>query len=170
MLAKPSTLLKKKRRPGFTLVEVSLAIAVAGISLFSVIGLLPTLLENDEKSGANSILPTLATQAVAEVKRKIAEDGLPVSLDTHLNEKTAPDYTFHFSADGLRTEKDDINTVFECNLSMSRMVPLASNATGLTLPDPGDHCLAARMIFHWPATSPPNPQRTKTFHSTITDD
>lgn len=157
-------------RRGFSLVEVTLAIAVAGISLFSVIGLLPTLLENDEKSGANSILPTLATQAVAEAKKQIELHGLPTDLDTAPKDKSAPNYTFHFSIDGLLTSPTDIDSVFECNMYLSRLNVVTANTAGITIPDADNHCLVTKLVFHWPSTAPANPRRTKTFHATITND
>ena len=155
-----SHLKSHRGKRAFTLTEVSIAIAVAGISLFSVVGLLPTLLDSDEKSGANSILPTLATQALAEIKRQRA------SADGETNTSS---YTFQFTADGALSNNAG-EAVFECNTTLHQFSDLATNGDNLTLPDPGDHCLVAKMVFHWPAGTQINPQRRRTINATLTDD
>jgi|GEM_PF-3521299 len=154
-----SKLYNLRTRKGFTLVEVSIAIAVAGISLFSVVGLLPTLLDSDERSGANSVIPTLATQATAFVREARATNqstGVP-----------ATPYIYYFNQDGKKVESTDVDATFKCEVTLRRFTDLLINTGDASLPDPGDSCLNAKMVFTWPAGSPPTPNRTKVFHSTI---
>lgn len=152
----------KTRPNAFTLTEVSIAIAVAGIALFSVVGIMPALLDSDEKSSANSIVPTLATQAIALVKAQRATSSagstpLPAT------------YSFQFTQDGAQVPSNHLNALFNCEVTLDTISHSAANHGGLTLPDPGDHCLVAKMVFTWPIGTPISSLRTKTIHSTLTD-
>jgi uncharacterized protein (TIGR02598 family) len=66
--------------PGaFSLVEVALAVAVIGVSLLAVVGLLPSLLNTERENAFRSMLPKLRSQALAELRAKPYPSTLPHS-------------------------------------------------------------------------------------------
>jgi len=151
---------RKSTTAGFSLVEVSISIAVAGISIFAVVGLMPTLLDYDQKSGANSVIPTLATQAAAAIKKERALNSGALTL-------TPAD--IYFTQEGAVVPLDHPEAIYKCVSKLQRVSDAATNATGLSVPDPGDHCLYATMTFTWPVGTPANPQRTRIIQATVTD-
>jgi Tfp pilus assembly protein PilV len=103
--------------PAFSLVEVALAVAVIGVSLLAVVGLLPSLLETERDSAFRSMVPKLRAQALAELHAKPYPTTLP-----HTEEL-------------LFTESGEVTTepakaVYKCDLSLAVPPASASAATG----------------------------------------
>lgn len=101
----------------FSLVEVALAVAVIGVSLLAVVGLLPALLETERESAFRSMVPKLRAQALAELRAKPYPTTLP-----HAEEL-------------LFTESGEVTTepakaIYKCQLTLSVPPESASAATG----------------------------------------
>jgi uncharacterized protein (TIGR02598 family) len=130
-------------RWGFSLVEVALAVAVIGVSLLAVVGLMPSLLETERENAFRSMLPKIRAQALAELRAKPYPTTLPHSEDmlfTHTGEVTA-----------------DISTaIYKCKATLT--VPLASpsSATGGIPEFKADFCVVKLTcsVLSEPADTP----------------
>lgn len=104
-------------RAAFSLVEVALAVAVVGVSLLAVVGLLPSLLETERESAFRSMVPKLRAQALAELRAKPYPTTLP-----HTEELL-------FTGSGEVTT-DPAKAIYKCQLALSVPTPSPSSATG----------------------------------------
>jgi uncharacterized protein (TIGR02598 family) len=104
-------------RSAFSLVEVALAVAVIGVSLLAVVGLLPSLLETERESAFRSMVPKLRAQALAELRAKPYPTTLPHS-------------EVLFFTEGGEVTTDPVKAVYKCQLALAVPPPSPSPATG----------------------------------------
>jgi uncharacterized protein (TIGR02598 family) len=106
-----------QRRGAFTLVEVALAVAVIGVSLLAVVGLLPSLLETERESAFRSMVPKLRAQALAELRAK----PYPTTL---------PHTEVLFFTEGGEVTTDPVKAVYKCQLALAVPTPSPDAANG----------------------------------------
>lgn len=143
-----------KIRPGFSLPEVAIAIAVAGVALMAVVGLLPGLLDADRGCGINSMISSLSTQALGELE---AQPYQPPP-------RTA---TFYFTADGALV-KEQAKAQYRCLASLSTIPSGGTLSAGdaSSTPSPGPDCSLVTMEFTWPVGSTSKLNR-RVIHATL---
>ncbi|HSI61669.1 MAG TPA: prepilin-type N-terminal cleavage/methylation domain-containing protein [Candidatus Saccharimonadia bacterium] len=142
-----------RRRAGFSLPEVAIAIAVAGVSLMAVVGLLPGLLDADRGSGVNSVISSLATQALGELESQPYQ---------------APPRTqvFLFSENGALVE-NPADARYSCSVTLSAIPAGGATAGGATsAPSPGPYCSLVTMEFTWPVGTTSKLNR-RVIHATL---
>jgi uncharacterized protein (TIGR02598 family) len=146
---------------GFSLPEVAIAIAVAGVALMAVVGLLPGLLDADRGSGINSLMSSLSTQVLGELEAQ------PYRRPPPYEAAPPQPVTFFFSADGSLV-KEQAKAQYRCEVSLSA-IPLGgtSSAGGSsTAPSPGPDCSLVTMDFTWPIGSKSKLNR-RVLHATL---
>lgn len=72
-------------RRGFSLPEVAIAIGIAGVALISVVGLMPALTDSDRRSGLNTALPQLTSQAMAELRSSPYPATFPHTVEMYFS-------------------------------------------------------------------------------------
>jgi uncharacterized protein (TIGR02598 family) len=124
-------------RAAFSLVEVALAIAIIGVSLVAVVGLLPPLLKSERDSGFHSLLPRLVSVATGELRSR----AYPLDLTG------AKPVQLRFTESGNLAVGNE-EAVFLCTATFRQIpAPAASDAASGGIPDVGtDACLA---ILEW---------------------
>ncbi len=126
------------RTRGFSLVEVAMAIAVAGIALMSVVGLMPGLLDAERDSNINSVLPSLTSQAIEELRARPYQPP-PRML------------VLHFSENGALL-KDAAGALYRCTATLAPITSGAPDVPGRPRsPDPGTYCSVVTLEFTWPS-------------------
>jgi uncharacterized protein (TIGR02598 family) len=162
-------MLRWVRGCGFSLPEVAIALAVAGIAVISVVGLMPGLLSSEQSSGANTAVTAMATQAVGWVRSQpyypntdpTKKDQLPAAKDLYFGQDGNL-----LTSDGTLSgqpinNKFDPRAAYACHVTQTAITADPNNATAAS---PGTHCRIVILDFTWPA----NVQTTSTRnHKTI---
>ncbi len=115
----------------FSLVEVALAVAIVGVSLLSVVGLMPSLMDSERGTGANSMAPRLRSLAMGELRARTYPATLP-----HTEEILFTDSGEVTSEKGL--------ALYRCRAVLTEIPrPPEESAGSGGIPDVGtDSCLA----------------------------
>lgn len=138
---------------GFSLVEVALALAVAGLAVMSVVGLMPMLLDSERKNNATSVFPSMCSQVMGTLRTKPYPVLLPTSAQF-----------MYFTDQGVPTTAGN-SAVYECEVTHRAMPVELPRPGGANPPTPGLHCQIVQMKFHWPAGAPGGESRV--FHTTL---
>lgn len=146
--------------PGFTLAEVSIAVAIAGIALMAVVGLLPPLLTNDQGNGIYSMVSAMSTQALAEVRKQELGSG---------TSGTGQTYQLFFDSNGVMLPgPQQARAVYTCRVTVSPVSGKVVNVRpGETAPDPGDYCKIATLEFGLASGSSPGGGLVHSIQATI---
>jgi uncharacterized protein (TIGR02598 family) len=143
----------RRIRGGFSLPEVAIAIAVAGVSLMAVVGLLPGLLDADRGSGVNSVISSLATQALGE-------------LESQPYKAPPQKQIFLFSENGSLVQNAG-DARYSCEVNLSAIPASGSTAgEGTAAPSPGPYCSLVTMEFTWPVGTTSKLNR-RVIHATL---
>ncbi len=129
---------------GLSLVEVAISIAVAGLALMAVVGLVPSLMNRDVDNGINTVLPSLTSQAVEVLRVRVA--AAPTEV-----------HRLFFSENGaLLADAESSRALYRCRAT-PLPVPVAPDAEGgagaSRAPDPGPFCRLMILEFTWPSPS-----------------
>lgn len=128
-----------RSRPGFSLPEVAIAIAVAGVALMAVVGLLPGLLNADRGSGINSVISSLTTQVLGQLQS-----------EPYQNPQTSPPArNFLFSENGQLVQ-NPAEAEYNCRVSFGTIPVSAGAGPEDTTANPGPNCSLVTMEFTWP--------------------
>lgn len=147
---------RRRCRHAFTLVEVALALAVAGLAVMSVVGLMPMLLESERKNTATSVFPAMCSQVMGTLRMEPYPLLLPASARF-----------MYFTDQGVPTPAGK-SAVYECEVTHRTMTTEVMRPGGANPPTPGAHCHIVQMKFHWPAGAPGG--ETRVFHTTLAHD
>lgn len=129
----------KRQTGGFSLAEVAISLAVAGIALMSVVGLIPGLLDSEQASGANTAITAFATQALGDARAKSYGDAY---------ESAPQNYTIYFGQDGNLTTSPS-GAAYACKVTQTPITPDTSG----NVATPGTHCRMVTMEFTWPVNA-----------------
>jgi len=171
-------MLRLLRGRGFSLPEVAIALAVAGVAVISVVGLMPGLLTSEQSSGANTAVTAMATQALGYARNQpYYQSGSNVP-------PTA--YTLFFGQDGNLLTRDgtpngapitdaqDVRAIYACKVTQTTInqapnFPTDPTTSQPTESSPGTHCRMVTLDFSWPAnlSTSANNRNHKTIYATL---
>ncbi|QIF00277.1 prepilin-type N-terminal cleavage/methylation domain-containing protein [Roseimicrobium sp. ORNL1] len=132
----------ERSRPGFSLPEVAIAIAVAGVALMAVVGLLPGLLNVDRGSGINSVISSLSTQVLGQLQSEPYQNP----------QSSPPARNFLFSENGQLVQ-NPAEAQYDCRVSFGAIPVSAGAGPEGTIANPGPNCSLVTMEFTWPVGS-----------------
>jgi uncharacterized protein (TIGR02598 family) len=145
----------ERNRLGFSLPEVAIAIAVAGVALMAVVGLLPGLLNADRGSGINSVISSLSTQVLGQLQSEPYQKP----------ETNPPPRNFLFSENGQLVQ-NPAEAAYDCRVSIGT-IPVSTGAGPEgTIANPGSNCSLVTMEFTWPVGSSSKLNR-RVVHATL---
>jgi len=142
----------RKNRSGFTLIEVTLALAVALIGMLAVLGLLPQGMQSAREAADNTISATLVQdtfsglRTITNSQANLSELGLYLSSSGTINLSSIP-------AGGIMASNFFNQSGFETN-APNAYYKLVLNF----LPTPAPNLCSVQALVIWPALSaaPPN--------------
>lgn len=129
----------ERSRLGFSLPEVAIAIAVAGVALMAVVGLLPGLLNADRGSGVNSVISSLSSEVLGQLQSEPYQDPLTFP----------PPRNFLFSESGQLVQ-NVAEAQYNCRVSFGAIPISAAVGPEDVMANPGPNCSLVTMEFTWP--------------------
>jgi uncharacterized protein (TIGR02598 family) len=145
----------ERSRRGFSLPEVAIAIAVAGVALMAVVGLLPGLLNADRSSGINSVISSLSSQVLGQLQSEPYQNP----------QASPPARNFLFSENG-QLVKDLAEAQYDCRVSFGVIPVSTGEGPEGTIANPGPNCSLVTMEFTWPVGSRSRLNR-RVIHATL---
>jgi uncharacterized protein (TIGR02598 family) len=126
------------KRPGFSLVEVTLALGVAAFCLLSIFALLPAGLSSNQAAIQETSAGNLMSSIVADLRATPAGNATSPIYNVPL----AGDGTLYLNDDGQSSPSVTAKSHFRCTIT--------------SLSPPGNRATCLRISISWPASADPN--------------
>jgi len=137
--SKTKSVLRRVSDGGFSLAEVAIAIGIAGVALFSVVGLMPPLLDSERTSGMRSAVPQMTTQVMGILRSAAYPTTLPkaetfyLSDSCHITSKTGTGASF---------------PIYKCESTISQVpAPAATPTAAGGIASVGLHGSTVKLVF-----------------------
>jgi uncharacterized protein (TIGR02598 family) len=164
-----------KKRSGFSLVEIALALGIVGFSLAALLGLLATASNVNAESGRETVMVSMTSQIMTNLRAVPfdalweAEPSADVS-DSSASENEPTPSTYYFTVEGALLEKDNVvnnpDAVYVCTVNKTR--DEASKTPGADELNPGRYnMLRLQLVYSWPINAPEANRQTHTIHASI---
>jgi uncharacterized protein (TIGR02598 family) len=160
---KPPTMHSSRHgNTGFSLVELTLALGIAGTALVTAVGLLGTSLHSQGLSADDTTLATISEQVLGELRSADFDtlwEEVPGAA-TELTKPAAPDAepqpsTYYFTQEGGRVEPGDPQAHYECVVVKVPDRTRQSPDPATQVPGQGRHnLLMVELKFSYPVSLP----------------
>lgn len=146
----------------FSLVEITLAIGVAAVALVSIIGLLGVSADANGAAGRDTVLVTMTTQVMNELRGAPSFEALWVKEPRAAGFVPKPngkpsevpqDTSYFFNADGRQMEAGTPDVLYECTVRKTADLPRREDNKGPS------NLLKLQLVFTSPVTANPSPDK-----------
>ncbi len=150
-------------RHGFSLIELSLALAVAAVALVSIVGVLGVGLGANGTAGDETVLATMSTRVLQDLRARPfdalwSEEPWAAHDATPANDAEAPPPTrYLFTHEGMplpfETVPDDPAAHYECLVHKLPDLQTQAREEGVF------NRLRVKLLFTWPVVASQTPER-----------